>query len=88
VLRLIFSPQGMDRPILAPPGVPAERVAALRKAFDAATKDPRWLAEAQKQNLEIDAVPGEKVAKIIEEAYKSSPEVIKAAGEATATSGN
>ncbi len=88
VLRLIFSPQGMDRPILAPPGVPAERVAALRKAFEAATKDPRWLAEAQKQNLEIDAVSGEKVAKIIEEAYKSSPEVIKAAGEATATSGN
>ena len=46
VLRLVFSPQGMDRPILAPPGVPAERVAALRKAFDSATKDPRWLAES------------------------------------------
>ena len=88
VLRLIFSPQGMDRPMLTPPGVPAERVAALRKAFDAATKDPRWLAEAQKQNLEIDAVSGEKVAKIIADAYKSSPDVIKAAGEATATSGN
>jgi tripartite-type tricarboxylate transporter receptor subunit TctC len=88
VLRLIFSPQGMDRPLLTPPGVPAERVAALRKAFQAATSDPRWIAEAKKQNLEIDTVPGEKVAKIIEEAYKSSPEVIKAAGEATATSGN
>ena len=33
-------------------------------------------------------MPGEKVAKIIEEAYKSSPEVTKAAGEATSTSGN
>jgi tripartite-type tricarboxylate transporter receptor subunit TctC len=86
VLQLIFSPQGMDRPILTPPGVPAERVAALRKAFEAATADPRWIAEATKQNLEIDTVSGDKVAKIIANAYSMKPEIIKAAGEATASS--
>ena len=86
VLQLIFSPQGIDRPVLTPPGVPAERVAALRKAFEAAAADPRWLAEAEKQNLETDPVKGEKVARIIADAYSSSPDVIKAAGEATATS--
>jgi tripartite-type tricarboxylate transporter receptor subunit TctC len=81
-LKLIFSPQGMDRPILAPPGTPADKVAALRKAFWAAANDPRFVAEAKKQGLEVDPVPGEEVAEIIDDAYKSTPEIVKLAGDA------
>jgi tripartite-type tricarboxylate transporter receptor subunit TctC len=53
ILQLVLAPLEMDRPILAPPGVPAERVAALRAAFHAAMSDPAFIAQAEKENLEI-----------------------------------
>jgi tripartite-type tricarboxylate transporter receptor subunit TctC len=82
ILALIFSPQAMDRPVLLPPGVPADKVAALRKAFKETMEDPRFQAEAAKQKLEIEYVSGEKVAKIVENAFSFPPEIIKLANEA------
>ena len=82
ILALFVAPQSMDRPILAPPGVPAERVATLRVAFHAAMHDPGFVAEAAKQHLEIAEVTGERVAKIVADAYALSPEIVKAATEA------
>ena len=79
ILRLILAPLDMDRPILAPPGVPVERVAALRKAFDAAMNDPAFIAEATKEKLEIKEVSGEAVQATIEDAFGLPPDVIKAA---------
>jgi tripartite-type tricarboxylate transporter receptor subunit TctC len=87
ILELILSPFEMDRPVLAPPGTPPERVAALRKAFSAAMRDPGFIAEAQRQNIEIKEVPGERVAQVIERAYAMPPEVIKAANEAMSLTG-
>src|SRR5713226_3302422 len=52
ILQLFVAPQAMDRPILAPPGVPAARIAELRTAFHAAVNDPGFIAEAKKQHLE------------------------------------
>ena len=80
-LQLLFSPQGMDRPILAPPGVPAERVAALREAFHKAINDPAFREEAAKQRIGIDEVSGEEVAEIIRTAYSMPPEIINSARE-------
>jgi tripartite-type tricarboxylate transporter receptor subunit TctC len=88
VLQLVLSPLLMDRPILLPPGAPADRVEALRRAFHNAMKDPAFVAEAAKQRLEIEEVPGEKVAKILEEAYGMPAEVIKTAKEAMALTGS
>jgi tripartite-type tricarboxylate transporter receptor subunit TctC len=82
ILALIFSPQAMDRPVLLPPGVPQDKVDALRVAFKKTMDDPRFHAEAKKQKLEIEYVSGEKVAKIIENAYSFPPEIIKLANEA------
>jgi tripartite-type tricarboxylate transporter receptor subunit TctC len=87
IVQLILSPLAMDRPILLPPGAPADKIAALRKAFHETMEDPAFIAEAQKQGLDIDDVPGEKVAKIIQEAFAFSPEIIKAANEAMSASG-
>jgi tripartite-type tricarboxylate transporter receptor subunit TctC len=87
VLELILSPFEMDRPILAPPGTPPERVAALRKAFSAAMRDPGFVAEANKQNIEIKEIPGERVAEVIRRAYAMPPDVIKAAKEAMSLTG-
>jgi tripartite-type tricarboxylate transporter receptor subunit TctC len=87
ILELILSPFEMDRPILAPPGTPPERVAALRKAFSAAMHDPGFIAEAKKQNIEIKEIPGERVAEVIRRAYAMPPEVIKAAKAAMSLAG-
>jgi tripartite-type tricarboxylate transporter receptor subunit TctC len=62
--------------------VPAERVAALRKAFHEAMNDPGFIAEAKKQNLELKELDGEGVAKIVEDAYALSPDIVQATREA------
>ncbi|HXF54160.1 MAG TPA: tripartite tricarboxylate transporter substrate-binding protein [Hyphomicrobiaceae bacterium] len=82
ILELILVPQELDRPILAPPGVPPERVAALRVAFHAAINDPGFIEEAKKSKLEIDEVSGEKVAALIRNAYAVSKEIVAAANQA------
>jgi hypothetical protein len=88
VLQLILSPLAMDRPILTPPGVPAERVAALRKAFHATMQDPGFIAEAGRQNIEIAEMEGEKIAEILNRAFAMPPEVIRAASEAMSLAGS
>ena len=77
----------MDRPILAPPGVPADRVAALKAAFHAAMMDPAFLADARKQRLEVKEVSGEKVVQLLAAAFAMPPDVVKAANEAMGGAG-
>jgi tripartite-type tricarboxylate transporter receptor subunit TctC len=82
VLHLVFAGQVMGRPFLAPPGVPANRLAALRKAFMATMQDPAFLAEAEKIKLEIRPVSGDAVQKLVAEVYASPPEAVKKAAAA------
>jgi tripartite-type tricarboxylate transporter receptor subunit TctC len=65
VLRLVFAGQVMGRPFLAPPGLPAERVELLRRAFDAMLKDRDFLAEIEKTGQEFYPASGEQVQKLI-----------------------
>ena len=58
VMELILMRQEAGRPFAAPPDTPPDRVAALRKAFDATLADPAFVAEAQKTRLEIDPLTG------------------------------
>jgi len=53
------------RPFAAPPGVPSDRVALLRRAFDDTMKDPAFLADAGKLRLEIDPLTGEEVQNVV-----------------------
>ena len=90
ILKLVLFPLEMDRPVLAPPGVPADRIAALREAFHKAMTDPAFLADAEKINIEIGEVPGAKLQAILDEAFSMPPDIVKAANEAmnlTGTSG-
>jgi len=83
-LGLILSQQAMGRPFAAPPGVPPARVAALRNAFARAVADPAFLAEADKQQLEIKLVDGAALQAMVERMFKSPPEVVAAARAAIA----
>ena len=69
IFKLIFARQVMGRPYLAPPGVPPERAAALRKAFMDTMKDPEFLSDAEKSQLEINPVAGDEVEKLVKELY-------------------
>jgi tripartite-type tricarboxylate transporter receptor subunit TctC len=81
-LKLIVSRQSIARPFAAPPGIPADRAAALRAAFDATMKDPEFLAEAKRLALEVRPVSGADVQQLIKEIYASPPEVVKLATQA------
>jgi tripartite-type tricarboxylate transporter receptor subunit TctC len=67
LLKLLSAPVTVGRPIFTTPEVPAERVQALRAAFDAMIKDPAFLDEAKKANLDINPVSGEQMQKIVAE---------------------
>jgi tripartite-type tricarboxylate transporter receptor subunit TctC len=83
VLELIFARQVMGRPVLAPPGIPAERVGVIRRAFDATMKDPAFLAEADKGNWEITPVSGEEIEALMQRVYASPPQVVELTKQVT-----
>src|SRR5262249_18355952 len=71
----------LGRPYLAPPGVPAERVEALRNAFMETMRDKDFLAEAEKAKLEITPIDGAAVQKLVADLYRTPPEEVKKAPE-------
>jgi len=66
VIELVVSGTQLGRPLFITPGVPEERVKALRAAFDATMKDPEFLADAASLNFEIAPVGGAALQKIVE----------------------
>jgi tripartite-type tricarboxylate transporter receptor subunit TctC len=76
VAEVILAGEKFGRPIVAGPGVPAERVRALRQAFDQSMKDPELLAEAHKQRMDVDAESGENLAKLAQRILDQPAEVV------------
>lgn len=76
ILRLISSPSALGQPYLAPPGVPADRVAMLRKAFADTMGDKAFLADCAKIDFDIDLIPGDELAGIINDTVHASPEIV------------
>src|ERR1044072_3554917 len=75
ILTLIFARQALGRPYLAPPGIPQDRVDALRTAFMETMKDKDFLAEAEKAQLEITPISGDALQKLVADVYKTPPEI-------------
>jgi tripartite-type tricarboxylate transporter receptor subunit TctC len=67
----------VGRAFFAPPGVPADRVAVLRKAFTETLKDPELLAEVEKAKLDFHPADGERLQKIVADTASVSPDVVK-----------
>jgi len=66
-LRLLSASTAIGRPIFTTPGVPAERVEALRKAFETMVRDPAFVEQAKKENFDIDPVLGDALQKLVSE---------------------
>jgi hypothetical protein len=75
-LRLALARLEYGRPFFLPPGVPAERATALRRAFDAALKDAGLIAEADKSKIEIDPLTGEEVADLVRQISATPADVV------------
>jgi len=75
-LELFFARVAIGRPFAAPPGVPADRIAALRRAFDDTMKDPAFLADTRRQGFNVDAIRGEEIGDRIAAAYRTPREVV------------
>jgi tripartite-type tricarboxylate transporter receptor subunit TctC len=76
LLELMVGPGGMARPFVAPPAVPANKAALLRRAFDATMRDPEFLAEAAKIHADVAPSTGEEVQKLVGHIYATPRPVI------------
>jgi tripartite-type tricarboxylate transporter receptor subunit TctC len=76
IMKLVASPSELGRAIMAPPKVPAERVLALRQAFDRLMQDQDFRREAEASGVELDSVPGGAVQKLVADAMAVSPAVV------------
>ena len=76
ILRLVLGRGVLGRPFLAPPGVPADRAAALQHAFDAMVRDPEFLADAERLRLEIMPISGSELQRLMTEIYATPPDIV------------
>jgi tripartite-type tricarboxylate transporter receptor subunit TctC len=76
ILEFMNSDASVGWNVIAPPEVPQDRVAALRSAFDATVRDPDFLADAQKQGLEIVPGSGDEVQQVVEHTLATPPGLV------------
>ncbi len=84
VMRLILANLELSRPFVAPPGMPADRTAALRKAFLATATDPAFLAAATRAKREITVFTADEIDALLKESYALPAEIIRRAAEISA----
>ena len=74
---MLFARTEYGRPYFLPPGVPPERVKALRRAFDATMRDQAFIADAARLQLEIDPMTGEEVQALVARLALTPPEIVE-----------
>jgi tripartite-type tricarboxylate transporter receptor subunit TctC len=76
ILRFVLNSQTLGRPFVAPPNIPAERAAALRKAFDDAMRDPALLAEMQARKLDVAPVSWRAIEPLLKDLYATPKDIV------------
>jgi len=76
IFKLLSSSSALGHAFMAPPGVPAERLAVLRKAFDATIRDKGFLAQAERLLIEVEPMSAEEVGRIVRETINAPPDVV------------
>ena len=72
----IHAPSAITYAFSAPPATPQDRIQILRRAFWNTTKDPEFLAEATKANLDVDSIQGEEIAKLISDLFRLDARIV------------
>jgi tripartite-type tricarboxylate transporter receptor subunit TctC len=76
LFELLYARQNYGRPYMAPPGVPAARVAALRSAYAAVFKDPAFKEDAERLKLDVSLISADEITQFTERVMATPPEVI------------
>jgi tripartite-type tricarboxylate transporter receptor subunit TctC len=76
IAQVILGGEDLGRPMVAPPGVPADRVKMLREAYAKALRDPELAAEVNKSRLDMAPSTGEEIEAVIKEVMDQRPEVV------------
>jgi tripartite-type tricarboxylate transporter receptor subunit TctC len=84
ILKLLLASQEMARPFAAPPGLPEDRKTALIAAFERTMKDPEFLAEAAKLNMDVNPLAGRTIDTLLAELYATPKAVVEKAAQAIA----
>ena len=82
VLELVYTQELFGRPYVLPPGVPDDRVAALRRAFMETMHDPELRAEAAKMRVDVDAIPGDEIQALVAGMYATPRAIVERAKQA------
>ena len=82
VLEMVFARQAIGYPYTAPPNVPADRLEAIRKAFQATMQDPEFLASTAKAGLLVDGMTGQQIQSLLERLYSMPPAIAERAKSA------
>ena len=82
ILEFALVGQTMARPFAAPPGIPADRKAALIAAFDETMKDPAFVADAKRLSLDVNPVKAAEIDAMIAELYATPKDVVARAAKA------
>jgi len=77
MFRFVSEPVSIERPFVGPPGMAPEPLAILRGAFDRMVRDPAFLAEAARENLDVDPHSGEAVSKIVADIVSTPPAIAR-----------
>jgi len=80
VMELYLTQKTVARPVIAPPGLPVDRLAALRRAFAALAQDREFLTDAQKSKLDVSPVAGEEVDRTVTLITSASPDMLRRLG--------
>ena len=84
VFSLIFGALAMSRPFATPPDTPADRIAALRKAFEDTSRDPAFLEAAKRGKRDIILYRGDEIDRLLAEQYALPADVLRRATELSA----
>ena len=76
VLTFLSADMGISRAFVTTPDVPADRLAALRRAFDQLMKDPEFIADAERSKMDLSPSSGEAAQKVAESMLSNTPRVI------------
>jgi len=77
IFRFVLNAQTLGRPFAAPPGIPADRAAALRKAFDDTMADPALLADMKAKKLDVDHIRWPTIEKLLTDLYSTPKEIVE-----------
>jgi tripartite-type tricarboxylate transporter receptor subunit TctC len=76
IFKFVLNAQTLGRPFAAPPGIPADRAAALRNAFDATMADPALLAEMKAKKLDVEHIRWQSIEARLKDLYTTPKDVV------------